>query len=189
MDEILIRPERREDRTELAAIASMLEATFGGDTIQRRLVAAMRDSAEYLPRASLVAVAGGDGDEAGEIAGYTMVSRAWLDGPGGRRDIVSLAPLGVATAYQRRGIGDALIEAVAAAVDDGTVPVLVLEGPPGYYTRHGFEPGPPIGITSQLTDSAPYDAPLVRRLSAYTPDVSGTVVYPDAFAATRPDEP
>lgn len=177
-----IRPERGEDEAERAAIATMLEATFGGDTIQRRLVAAMRGTPEYLPQASLVA------ETEGAIVGYTMVSRAWLDGPDGRRGIVSLAPLGVAAGYRGQGIGGALLEAVSAAVDDGVVPVLVLEGPPAFYTRHGFEAGPPLGIRSGLTDRAPYDAPLVRRLGAYSEAVRGRVVYPEVFRTVLVDE-
>lgn len=178
---VSIRPERGQDPTEIAAISDLLVRTFD-ETIQQRLVAAMRSTAEYLPKCSLVA------EIASEIVGYVMVSRAWLEGPAGRRDIVSLAPLAVDRDRHGDGIGGALLDAVAAAADDGTCPILVLEGPPAYYTRHGFEPGDSLGIRSVAVEADRAGAPLVRRLSSWTPGVTGRVIYPDVFRATLVDE-
>lgn len=173
----MIRPERADDPAEVRAIAELLEATFG-ETIQRRLVDAMRRAAEYRPNSSLVAARGS------RIVGYVMVSGATLAGPGSRRAIASLAPLAVAADEQGRGVGSRLIEAVVAATDDGTVPVLVLEGNLAYYGRYGFEPGGPLGIASHLLDFESAGAPLVRRLSAYAPTVTGLVEYPHPFRET-----
>lgn len=167
-----IRPERPADAAEVAAL---VEAAFG-EPGEARLVEALRASPAYLPDLTLVAL-----DDDGGIVGHVMVSLAVLDDGILQRPIASLAPLAVAPASQRRGVGRALLAAVAAAADDRGEPLIVLQGSPDYYGRFGYEHATPLGIEIDLPDWAPPEAAQVLRLHAYDPAYRGRVVYPPAF--------
>jgi putative acetyltransferase len=132
------------------------------------------DTDVYRPGLSLVAEADG------AIVGHVLVTTAWLDERGGHA-IASLAPLAVAPGHQRTGVGSALLHAVCAVCDDRGEPFVVLQGDPRYYSRVGFEPSAPLGITADLPDWASPEAAQLRRLNAYDPSVTGRIVLPDAF--------
>ncbi|MGH3687190.1 MAG: GNAT family N-acetyltransferase [Pseudonocardiaceae bacterium] len=53
------------------------------------------------------------------------------------RPSISLGPLGVIPACQRRGVGRALMHAVLAAADALDEPAVTLLGDPAYYSRSG----------------------------------------------------
>jgi putative acetyltransferase len=167
----VIRPERSADYD---GIASVVSRAFGSP-IEARLVAAIRESESFVREWSLVAVI-----ENG-IVGHVMVSYATLRTGDGDRRIPNLSPLSVDPDYQRRGVGSALVRAAAEIVDAAGEPLIVLEGNPVYYSRFGFEPAAPLGITLHLPDWAPPEAAQVLKLRAYTPDVRGHVIYPPAF--------
>ena len=56
---------------------------------------------------------------------------------------------------------------------------MVVLGHPGYYPRFGFEPARPLGIETYY--DAPDNARMALRLSAYDPQIRGTVRYPPAW--------
>ncbi|MEZ5228284.1 MAG: GNAT family N-acetyltransferase [Acidimicrobiales bacterium] len=91
----------------------------------------------------------------GEIVGHVMISGARLHHSEGDRSIALLSPLAVAPDRHKSRIGAALVEAVVAVADQRGVPMVVLEGDPGYYGRMGFEPSAGYGITMPLPDWAP----------------------------------
>jgi putative acetyltransferase len=112
-----------------------------------------------------------------------MVSYTALHDTAARYRIPMLSPLAVAPDAQRRGIGSALVRAVAALVDARGEPLIVLEGSPAYYGRLGFEYSVPYGIRITLPEWAPPEAAQILRLRTYDPAVRGLVVYPPAFDA------
>lgn len=169
---MIVRPETDADRPR---ILEVVEAAFG-NVAERVLVERLYASPQYRPGLSLVAESKRDG-----IVGHVLVTTAWLEDGDWRQDIASLAPLAVAPARQRRGVGTALLHAVCAVCDDRGEPFVVLQGDPRYYGRVGFEPSAPLGVTMDLPDWAPPEAAQLRRLSAYDPSLRGRVVYPDAF--------
>jgi putative acetyltransferase len=146
----VIRDERPEDR---AAVRRVEEAAFGRAD-EADIVDALRaDDAWAL---SLVA------EVDGEIVGHLLFSR------GDRA--MTLGPLAVLPAHQRSGVGAALMRQGLARVRE---PVVLL-GHPDYYTRFGFHPAAPLGITNQWGIDDP--AWMVRgELSP------GLVRYPAAF--------
>ena len=114
-----------------------------------------------------------------------MFSRIWIvedhSGPGNARfETLALAPLAVAPAYQKKGIGGRLIgQGLAAAKELGFSSVIVL-GHSGYYPRFGFQKASKWGI------KCPFEVPdevfmalelTPRALSGH----AGTVQYPSEF--------
>ncbi len=116
----------------------------------------------------------------GELVGSIMLSRAWLDAPEKLVDVLVLSPLGVATRWQKRGVGAALVRAAVERAEETRSPLVFLEGEPGYYPRFGFAPGRPLGF-SPPSSRIPDAAFQVLRLAAYESWMTGAFVYPDAF--------
>ena len=164
---IAIRPERPGEE---AIIGELHLAAFGGQRVPA-LMNALRASDNLL--AAFVA------ELDGEIAGHVCFTRGWLDAPDRLVEVAVLSPLGVLPAYQRRGVGRAL---VAHGVASLTLPAVFLEGDPGYYSRLGWQPGGPLGFERPST-RIPEAAFQVITLDGYQPWMTGRLVYPEAFWA------
>ena len=173
--DVVIRPEHPDDHAEIATVVT---AAFESPQ-EADLVAAIRDSDGYVPDLALVA------EVDAKVVGHVMISRVGLEDGDSLRQILSLAPIGVAPEFQRRGIGGQLVRAATAKADDLGAPLVVLEGSPYYYQRFGFEHSVPFGIHFDLPDWAPPEAAQVLRLSAYDPNIKGRLVYPPAFQAVE----
>ena len=157
-----VRPERAEDAS---AVRALLEAAFGG-TVEADLVERLRADGDLL--LALVA-------EQTHVVGYVAFSRLVVEDGGHVHPAIALAPLAVAPALRRLGIGTALMRTgLGMFTNAGEVLVFVL-GHPAYYARFGFSPAD--GFAS------PYAGPhfMACRLAPYAP-TAGTVRYPRAFA-------
>ncbi|RIK76976.1 MAG: GNAT family N-acetyltransferase [Planctomycetota bacterium] len=163
-----IRDEMGDDG---AAVDAVLVRAFGGRG-EAELVAALRR--ERHVAVSLVATV----DRA--VVAHLLFSRLQIFRPGNVDAGLSLAPLAVDPAFQRRGIGSALVRAGldrARAVGERIVFVL---GDPGYYGRFGFSAEAAMGFECVYACEA---------LQAIVLDgdwpgaAKGKVVYPPPFAA------
>ena len=131
------------------------------------------------------AVAKGEGlslvaEEGDEVVGHLMFTPSLLDAPRRLVSVQVLSPVGVLPAWQRRGIGSAMIRRGLELLVDRAVPVVFLEGPPRYYSRFDFEPGAELGFRKpslRIPDAA-FQA---RLLPSYEPWMTGTLVYAEAF--------
>ncbi|MEA2734641.1 MAG: putative acetyltransferase [Humisphaera sp.] len=122
---------RHEWPHDLAAVRGVNEAAFGrageADLIDR-----LRGGFRVL---SLVAET-----RSGAVVGHVFVTMATIRLPD--REIVgaALGPVAVLPAFQRRGIGGALIRTGMDEVERRGDPFVVVLGHPQYYPRFGFEP-------------------------------------------------
>lgn len=164
--DVIIRPERQGDQAE---IATLLKAAFDGPA-EAGLVARLRDANEIAE--ALVAVANGDG-----IVGYVACPRLQLVQAERTIPVAGVAPLAVAPARQRSGIGGTLmIAALERLRQQGESLVFVL-GDPAYYMRFGF------GLAAAEPFASDYAGPHFMAL-ALRPDApaSGRLIYPRAFS-------
>jgi putative acetyltransferase len=90
--------------------------------------------------------------------------------------VAGVAPVCVAPSHQQLGIGTALMESLIRAATSRRWPLLVLLGDPAYYSRFGFEPAGPLGLTYAPagTGSPNFQA---RQLDDYDAQRRGTFTY------------
>lgn len=164
--DVVIRPEQHGDHAEVAAL---LKAAFGG-TAEADLVTRLRDNKDIVLALAAVTTHG-------TIVGYIACPRLQLmqDAPG--IPVVGVAPLAVAPAHQRGGIGGALMAASLERLrQQGEALVFVL-GDPAYYTRFGFD------LASAEPFASDYAGPhfMALALRADAP-ANGRLIYPRAFS-------
>ncbi len=159
-----------EDTTDWSAVYTVCEAAFG-QPLEADLVHRLHDDGELI--LSLMAYAG-------KPAGHVAFSRlAFHETPTLKG--CALAPLAVAPAFQRQGVGSTLVRyGLGRLRDDGHDLVLVL-GEPDYYARFGFTPD----LASRL--KTPYDGPYLQALalSEKGREAHGPVSYARAFAELK----
>lgn len=166
-----IRPESPSDSDAIRAIHL---AAFGGEA-EGRLVDDLR--AEGFARVSLVAV-----DGQGQVIGHLLFSTIEIQSQSDKSalDALSLAPVAVLPAHQRRGVGASLIEqGLEACRQAGHTRVIVL-GHPEYYPRFGFS----AELAQRLDCPFPGAGPAFMALELVPGSlqgVNGRVVYPPPF--------
>jgi predicted N-acetyltransferase YhbS len=101
----------------------------------------IRGHGDFLPDLTFVA------EVDGEIVGSIVYTRSWvIDELGERVETATFGPLCVHPAWQRRGVGSALIgHSRALAVEKG-YPAIIILGDPHNYCKHGFKTGKDLGV-------------------------------------------
>jgi putative acetyltransferase len=168
-----VRIEREHDHP---AVRSLHLVAFGG---HGHLVACLVDDLRAAVAAgdgiSLVAV---DADDA--VIGHVMFTPSLLDAPRRLVPVQVLSPVGVLPDAQRQGVGSALIRRGLELLAERPIPLVFVEGAPGYYARFGFEPGGDSGFRKPSL-RIPDDAFQVLRLPVYEAWMTGTLIYAEAF--------
>lgn len=138
------------------------------------LVDTLRDTVTAEDGLSLVA------EHDGQVVGHVMFTRSLLDAPRRLVEVQVLSPLAVTPEHHKRGIGSALVRHGLRVLAERAVPLVWLEGDPGYYSRFGFAPGDGLGFRKPSL-RIPDGAFQVIRLPEYEPWMTGTLVYTEAF--------
>lgn len=168
----IIRAETPQD---IPAILQVHLDAFEADASIQTLIGELRTHKADLKTLSFVA------ERQDQIIGHVMLSHSWLDAPKQIIDVYVLSPLGVRTAFQRSGVGKALISYALSAAEGAGVPLVFLEGNPKYYAPRGFEKGADFGFRRPSL-RIPEPAFQVYKLNQYDPqDMTGTLVYNSVF--------
>lgn len=167
-----IRHERGDDLESVRALHLFAFGDHG--TVVAALVDDLRQSIAGDDGLSLVAEVGD------EVVGHVMFTASLLDAARRLVAVQVLSPLAVRPAHQGRGIGAALVRAGIRVLVARGVPVVFLEGDPGYYSRLKFRPGAPQGFRSPSL-RIPEAAFQAMTLPAYEPWMTGTLVYSETF--------
>lgn len=161
---------REQQATDAAAVGQLVSQVFG-EVVVADLEAALAASGRGF---GLVA------EVEGGIVGQVRLTTGWLDAPDRLVDVLILSPLGVATQWQNKGVGRALVNAALDMANERHAPLVFLEGDPAYYSRLGFVGAATLGCTRPSV-RIPEPAFQVMPLAAYETSMTGAVVYPDIF--------
>ena len=174
-------PIRWELPADHDAVARLHAAAFGDDAVPR-LVEVLRTAAAPMAPRSCVAVLDPAAGGTGEVVGHdVMLTAARLDARERLVDVLVLSPLAVLPQQQRRGIGSDLVRH-ALELAAPVVPLLFVEGDPGYYGARGFERADTLGFRAPSLRIPPA-AFQVARLPRWQPWMTGTLVYSEPFWA------
>jgi putative acetyltransferase len=119
-------------------------------------------------------------EDNGAVVGHVMFTPSLLDAPRRLVTVQVLSPVGVLHRCQRHGVGSAMIRRGLEILAERGVPLVFLEGAPGYYSRFGFEPGAELGFRKPSL-RIPDEAFQALRLPAYEQWMTGTLVYSETF--------
>ncbi len=115
-----------------------------------------------------------------EVVGHIAFSPVAVESPGSSFEAIALGPMAVLPAYQRQGIGSALVRAGLEECRRLSQDILVVLGHPDYYPRFGFIPARARGIDCEF--EAPDEAWMVLELKEGSlGGRSGTVNYRPEF--------
>lgn len=133
-DDIVIREETKEDfyATELMTKRAFWNKHFIGCD-EHYLVHKLRQSKDYLPELSRVAV------KDGKVIGCIMYSKAKIVDGEKSHDIVTFGPLCVDPDWQGTGVGEILLRETMEVAKDRGYKGIVIYGEPEYYPRIGFK--------------------------------------------------
>lgn len=165
MTSYVIEPAREED---LAAICALNDLAFGGSDESRIVETLIEDDESLL---SLVARM-----PDGAIIGHIQFFPIDVNGPEGG-NFAGLGPMSVSPAFQRSGIGSALIKAGLSELKSRGLQKVFVLGHPDYYPRFGFS----VDETSGFAAAWGGPAFMAMRLNAGGPDF-GELIYPQAFS-------
>lgn len=146
------------------------------------LVTILRDADAFVPALDFVA------EVDGEIVGNIMYTKAWIVGDDSRRhDVILFGPLSVLPAWQRKGVGSALVRHSADVARALGHRAILIYGDPDYYSRLGFLPASDFGITPP--DGMPHPALQVLPLVPGALDGLSGRFHEDALYETiRPED-
>jgi len=165
----IVRPENTADGAERSTIHAVNSAAFGRPD-EADLVDALR--AEGAVLLSLVA------EREGQVVGHILFSRMWIETAAGEVPAVSLAPMVVLPAHQRRGIGERLVRHGLDLLRERGERIVVVLGHPGYYPRFGFSAGQAGALESPFRREA---FMALELTPGALNGICGKVKYPAAF--------
>lgn len=165
-----IRQENKEDYEEIYNLVKIVfETAEHSDGNEQDLVVALRDSNNFIPQLSLVAV------QDNKIVGYILFTKIKI----GKYEELALAPLVILPEYQRQGIGKQLIEKGHQIAKKLGYHYSIVLGSQTYYPKSGYVPAIEYGI------KAPFEVPnenfMAIKLNHTDKEIIGIVEYAKEF--------
>ena len=132
-----IRQETKKDYEEVYnVIKTAFKTAEYSDGNEQNLVVALRESNNFIPELSLVAI------QDNKIIGYILFTKIEI----GEYEELALAPLGILPEYQRQGIGKKLIEEGHKIARRLGYHYSIVLGSEKYYPKFGYIPARQYGI-------------------------------------------
>ena len=167
---MIVRQETSGDYDEVyGLVKEAFSSAEHSDGNEHDLVAAKRKSAAFVPELSLVAEADG------KIVGHILFTEATVGGD----TVLALAPLSVLPAYQKTGVGTALMEKGHRIARELGYSYSVVLGSETYYPRVGYAPADGFGI--EVPEGVPPENYMAIKLQEDAAPVAGTVAYAEEF--------
>lgn len=174
--EMIIRQELIADyqATEDLIKRAFLQEAYS-DHKEHLLVQRIRQTDAFIPELSLVAI------HQGELVGHILLSTIHIIDGDKAVESLALAPVSVAPAHQRMGIGSQLIRAALKKAQTFGYHSVILLGHKEYYPKFGFQPASTWSIRAPF--EVPDEAFMALELTEHAlTDVKGIVRYSEAFA-------
>jgi len=167
---LVIRPERKQD---YAAVHEAHRLAFGREN-EARLVETLRQSTNFIPELSLVAV------KNGRVVGHVLFSPIIIETQIDTVPALALAPIAVLPEFQNQGIGSELIRLGLKKCQRLGHKIVVVVGHSTYYSRFGFSSARAKGLEVPFQVS---DEPFMAlELTPKALDgIKGMIKYPLAF--------
>ena len=176
--DLIIRNEQKEDyRTVEQLVREAFWNLYVPGCNEHFVLHNVRKSNGFVPELDFVA------EREGQIVGQIAYTRGIIRGRGtGDTQVISFGPLGVLPAFQKQGIGSALITHTIHLARDMGYPAICIYGDPRYYSRFGFRCAEKYDIKTADDRFAVALQALELRQGALS-DVSGRFIESAAFAA------
>jgi putative acetyltransferase len=131
---LVIRNEEEEDyRTVEQLVREAFWNLYVPGCNEHYMLHNLRKSNDFIPELDFVA------EKEGQIVGQIAYSRGVIKGKGGEdKEVITFGPVSVLPAFQRRGIGSALIIHTLSLARGTGYPAVCIYGDPRYYSRFGF---------------------------------------------------
>lgn len=171
-----IRHAKKSEYKEIGLlIREAFEHSEYGYNDEADLVNRIRMGDSYVPELELVAV------EDEKIVGHGLLSEVEVVSQDTGATVgLALAPIEVATAYQGKKIGGALLTELEKKAKNLHYPFIAILGDPEYYSKYGYRPAKNYAIDASF--DVPDEFFMIKPLAENALDkLSGTVKYPKAF--------
>lgn len=165
-----IRQEKPEDYEEVyELVREAFASAEHADGNEQDLVEALRKGDAFIPELSLVA------EEGGRLAGHILFTKAQV----GEAEVLALAPLSVRPAFQRQGVGTALIEEGHRIARKIGYAYSIVLGSEEYYPRLGYREAAGFGV--EVPEGIPSANFMAIQLLEGAPALGGPVIYAEEF--------
>jgi putative acetyltransferase len=131
---LTIRNEKKEDyRTVEQLVREAFWNIYVPGCTEHYMLRNLRTSDDFIPELDFVA------EKEGQIVGQIAYSRGIIRGKGvEEKEVITSGPVSVLPAFQRRGVGSALIVHTINLARDMGYSAICIYGDPRYYSRFGF---------------------------------------------------